>query len=89
MYAISVDSPQKAGEIKGKLKLSFPVLSDANGNVARRWGVLDIKTEIAKPATFVIKRGGTIVFKKVGKDMTDRPHADDLLKLAAKARADG
>jgi len=85
VYALSVDSPEKAGEIKAKLKLSFPVYSDTEGKTARRWGVLNEKTDISKPATFLVKRGGAIVYKKVGEDMTDRPDTGDLVKLAADA----
>ena len=87
LYAISVDSPKRAGELKARLKLSFPVLSDTDGTVARKWGVLNYKTEISKPATFLIERGGKILFKKVGEDMTDRPDPDELLELAGRAQS--
>ncbi len=83
-----MDSPKKSAELKAKLKLEFPVLSDDRGKVARRWGVLDEKTEISKPATFLIKKGGRIVFKLVGKNPSDLPHADKLLELAKSAGKD-
>lgn len=85
LHVVSVDAPAKAAELKQKLSLSYPVLSDPNGKVARRWGVLDESTEIAKPATFMVKKGGQIIYRKVGMNPDDRPHADDLVKRAGKA----
>ena len=85
VYAISVDPPEENKKLRAKLKLSYPLLSDVGGKVARAWHVLDESTTIAKPASIVVKAGGAIHYRYVGKDPNDRPHSTDLRKLGAAA----
>ena len=80
LYAVSVDDAPTARKMVGELGLEYPVLSDAGGGVARAWGVLDETNGIARPATFLIARGGAIAHKEVGHSPSDQPHGYALLE---------
>lgn len=56
-----------------KLLLPFSLLSDEEGDVSRRYGVWDEEGRIARPAIFVIDRGGIVRYAYVGEDFADRP----------------
>lgn len=84
MFAISVDPPENAAELAKKLKLTFPVLTDRAGVVTRKWGVYDGTTDIAKPSTFLVLKGGAIAYKYVGNAPSDRPSAVDIVEVADK-----
>jgi peroxiredoxin len=79
VIAISTDSPQDAGALKDKMGLTFDVYSDTELQTIAKWGVADYGTNIAKPSTFVIQKGGAITFKKIGQSTTDRPTVDEIL----------
>ena len=36
-------------------------------------------TNIAKPSTFVIQKGGAVTFKRIGGHTNDRPSTDEIL----------
>jgi peroxiredoxin len=80
LYAISVDDQAAAKQMAKELALEFPVLSDPGGNIARSWGVLDESTGVAKPATFLIARGGAIAHQEVGHSPSDQPGGYALLE---------
>jgi peroxiredoxin len=80
LYAVSVDAPADAQKTVTELGLQFPVLSDTGGALARSWGVLDEATGVAKPATFLIARGGGIAFQHVGHTPADQPGGYALLQ---------
>ena len=79
VIAVSTDSPQDAGALKDKMGLTFDVYSDAQLQTIAKWGVADFDTNVAKPSTFVIQKGGAITFKKIGQSTTDRPTVDEIL----------
>ncbi|MEO8548823.1 MAG: redoxin domain-containing protein [Kofleriaceae bacterium] len=79
VIAVSTDSPQDAGALKDKMGLTFDIYSDPELQTIAKWGVADYGTNIAKPATFVIQKGGAITFKKIGDGTNDRPSVDDVL----------
>jgi peroxiredoxin len=56
-----------------KLILPFPLLSDVDGEVIRRYGVWDDKGQISRPAIFVIDQAATVSYAYVGEDFADRP----------------
>jgi peroxiredoxin len=59
---------------------SFPILADANHAVADAYGVFNLLGDgVATPSVFVIDPGGRIVWSHVGKDVNDRPTADQVL----------
>ena len=77
--AISVDPRDKSDELTKKLGLSFPLHGDPDRAVARAWGVADPKRDIALPATFVVAKGGRIVFRHIGANPKDRPTMQAIL----------
>lgn len=79
VIAISTDSPEDAGALKDKLGLSFDVYSDAQLTTIQKWGVANYETNIAKPSTFIVQKGGAVTFKKIGTNTNDRPSADEIL----------
>ncbi len=70
-----------------KLILPFPLLSDSDGEVSRRYGVWDEPDSIAVPAIFVIDPRGRLRWSYVGQDFADRPGDDELLAAVAQASA--
>jgi len=62
-----------------KLILSFPLLSDPEGNVMKDYGVwTDAEGGIAKPSIFAVRSDGSIAWTYVGQDYADRPTDDEL-----------
>ena len=60
-----------------KLRLPFPLLSDADAAVSAAWDVFDpiggTHGPIARPAIFVVGRDLSIPYEYVGRDFADRP----------------
>lgn len=79
VIAVSTDTPEDATALKAKMGLTFDVYSDTELKTIAKWGVADYGTNIAKPATFVIQKGGAITFKKIGDSTNDRPSVDEVL----------
>jgi peroxiredoxin len=86
--AISVDGPDANNALAKRLSVKFPLLSDAEGVAAQAYGVWDSETEIALAATFVVAKGGKIVYRMIGKDKTDRPSVDQVLGALPKDEKD-
>jgi peroxiredoxin Q/BCP len=63
---ISADPPERNLAWARELKLPFKLLSDRDGNTARRWGVWDDTWNLAKRVTFVVDRGGRIRHVETG-----------------------
>ena len=60
---------QDAGALKDKMGLTFDVYSDTQLQTIGEVGRSPIyDTNIAKPATFVIQKGGAVTFKKIGQE---------------------
>lgn len=78
VVAVSVDDADDSAALRDKLGLDFELYRDP-GDLGRAYGVFDDDTEIHLAATFVIARGGKVVFKYVGADKTDRPTVQALL----------
>jgi len=65
--------------LKAKLGLTFDLYSDPELETIAKWGVADYGTNIAKPSTFVIQKGGAVTFKRIGGNTNDRPSTDEIL----------
>jgi len=74
---ISVDAPAANAAMVEKLRLPFPLLSDADAAVIAAWDVYDqvgaTHGPIARPAIFVVGRDLSIPYEYVGRDFADRP----------------
>lgn len=61
VLAISVDPLERHQAFQDELVAPFPLLSDADGSVARAWGVYDAEGRRARRAAFVVGSDGRIV----------------------------
>jgi thioredoxin-dependent peroxiredoxin len=69
VIGISMDSPDVQKKFADTLKLTFPIVSDKDGRVARAYGVMGALWP--KRATFVISDSGKIAAVFEGKDAVD------------------
>jgi peroxiredoxin len=74
-----VDAPEKSRPLAEKLKLPFPVLSDAGHKVIDAYGILDPGGEISRAAVFVLDRDAIVRWSYVGEDYKVRPLNETLL----------
>ncbi len=70
---ISVDPPRNNARMVGKLLLPFPLLSDPEGELARRYGLWDAEEGVAVPAVVVVDQSGEVRYLYKGNDPADRP----------------
>lgn len=65
---------------QGAVQAQFPMLSDADRQVADTYGVYNLLGDgYAAPATFVIDQQGTVVWSYVGQEAGDRPTPQEIL----------
>jgi peroxiredoxin len=93
IVAVSGEEVEKGKALLRKLNLPFILLSDTNFVGIDRYGVNDPNpheqlkaigiTRLSKPAAFVIDDTGVVRYKHVGKNASDRPKNEDLLKAIA------
>ena len=76
VYAASLDSVQELGQFAAKQKLLFSLLSDPDGGVATKYGVLDPSGKYAQRVTFVIDDKGIV--RKVIEPADLKAHGEDL-----------
>jgi peroxiredoxin Q/BCP len=83
--AISVDTPEESRDLCKKAGYTFPLLSDANTETIRRYGVLHkagAGHDIARPAEFLVDRGGTIRWRNLTGDLRIRARPEEMLAAA-------
>ena len=72
-----------------KLALPFPLLSDPEGELARRCGVWNEQEGVAEPTIIVLDRSGEVRYAYAGgRDFSDRPAEDEVIS-ALEAADDG
>ncbi len=76
---ISVDPPRNGAGMVGKLQLPFPLLSDPEGELARRCGLWNAEEGVAVPAIVVVDQSGEVRYLYSGSDFADRPGDDEVL----------
>lgn len=86
LITISVDRLEEARDTAKKQKLTFPVLSDANGDAVRAYNILNESASIARVATFIIDGDGLITYRYVGANKKDRPTPKVILEQLAAAK---
>ncbi len=72
LAGISVDPPDHNAAMVEKLMLPFPLLSDPQGGLIKRYGLWDIKESVAVPSIVVIDKPSVIRYVYSGEDFTDR-----------------
>ena len=85
--AISVDSPEQSSELSRKAGYTFPILSDPNAEVIKRYDLLHVggspnHTDISRPAEFLLDSSGTVRWVNFTEDIRVRAKADDMLAAA-------
>jgi thioredoxin-dependent peroxiredoxin len=84
IYGISLDSVQDQAQFVQKHDLNFALLSDPDGSVATKYGVLDPTGQYTKRVTFVIDEKG--VLRKVLDQVDVKTHGEDLAALIDELR---
>ncbi len=85
VVGISVDPPEVNRQQSQKLAYTFPLLSDPKAEVIRRYDVLHAgagpkRTDIARPAEFLIDSNGTIRWVNLTENIAVRARPQQVLK---------
>ena len=75
---ISVDPPRNNAKMVGKLLLPFPLLSDPEGELARRCGLWNAAEGVAVPSIVVVDQSGEVRYLYSGSDFADRPGDEEV-----------
>jgi thioredoxin-dependent peroxiredoxin len=76
-FAASLDEPKVSRAFAEWTRVGLPVLSDADGEVARAYGVFDEELGLASRWTFFIGRDGRIL--SIDREVSPTSHGGDLL----------
>ena len=85
VLAISVDEKEDSARMKRELSLTFPLLSDADEAVTKRYGLLHEKgsdRDIARPANLLLDGNGIIRWAVFTDNIRVRPHPSTVLEQA-------
>ncbi len=82
MYALSLDDVSELAKFAKKQELNFRLLSDPDGSVAAKYGVMAEKRRYAKRVTFVIDEEGRVAL--VDEKVDVRKHGDELVESIAR-----
>lgn len=83
VVAVCTDTVEENAALKKELGItSYELYSDSDGAASQTWKVYNPESHIARPSTFVIARGGKLLFRYIGYDRTDRPSVDAILHAA-------
>ena len=78
--AVSTDTVDDALRMTLLTGARFPILADPDGATARSYGVFNLLGDgVATPATFVVKKDGSVGWRQVGGDIGDRAMVSDIL----------
>jgi peroxiredoxin len=85
--AVSVDSTEESAKLKQELGLPFPLLSDADEQVIKRYGLLHEKgrlgtADIARPADLLLDAHGVIRWAMFTENWRVRARPEALLAAA-------
>jgi peroxiredoxin len=89
--AISVDAPEVSRDLANKAGYSFPILSDPDAAVIRRYHILHPEGgpdghDIARPAEFLVDSSKIVRWTNFAEDIRVRARADQMLAAATKLR---
>jgi peroxiredoxin len=84
VIAISVDTPQESQHLRQSAGYTFPILSDAQDNVIRRWDLVHAHggengADISRPAEFLIDSTGTVRWANLTEDLRVRARPQQVL----------
>jgi peroxiredoxin len=89
--AISVDTPELSRNLANKAGYTFPILSDPDTAVIRRYHILHTAggpdgQDIARPAEFLVDSSKIVQWTNFTEDIRVRARADEMLAAARKLR---
>jgi peroxiredoxin len=83
---VSVDSREDSLKLKSQLHLGFPLLSDSDETVIKRYGLVHAKghadSDISRPADLLLDSQGVIRWATFTDDFRVRAHPQALLEAA-------
>jgi peroxiredoxin len=87
--AISVDPPDVSRNLANKAGYTFPILSDPDAAVIRRYHILHAagapdEHDIARPAEFLVDSSKTVRWANFTEDIRLRARADQMLAAASR-----
>ncbi len=82
--AISVDSPEESENLRRSQGYTFPILSDAQEDVIRRWDLVHVHgrrdgADISRPAEFLIDPSGKVRWVNLTEDFVVRARPEEAL----------
>ena len=85
--AISVDAPEDSRKLAQSQGYTFPILSDRNADVIRRYDLVHAKAgitgeDIARPAEFLIDSSGTVRWINLTENYWVRARPEQVLEAA-------
>ncbi len=85
VIAISVDTPAESEKLRESQGYAFPILSDANDEVIRRWDLVHPHggvdgADVARPAEFLIDASGKIRWMNLTEDFRVRTRPQQVLQ---------
>ena len=81
LLAVSMDDVSHARQMVDLHGLSYPVLVDPSGGVARSYGAFNLLGDgLAAPAIFIIDKRGLLRWQHVSQGATDRPTPERILR---------
>jgi peroxiredoxin len=89
--AISVDAPEVSRNLANKAGYTFPILSDPDAAVIRRYHILHPEGgpdghDIARPAEFLVDSSKVVRWTNFTEDIRVRARANQMLAAATKLR---
>ena len=84
IYGISLDDVASQAAFAKAQKLAFPLLSDPDGSVAKKYGAMMGARPMARRMTFVIDEKG--ILRHIDEKVDVNSHGPDLVALIRKLR---
>jgi len=80
IFGISMDSISETTILARTLGLTYKLLSDPNGKVAKEYGVFNLLGDgVAAPSVFIVGPSRVIEWSYVGRNIGDRPSSEDII----------
>jgi glutaredoxin-dependent peroxiredoxin len=84
VIGISVDTPEDSEKLRESQGYTFPILSDAEGDVIKRWDLVHVRggregEDIARPAEFLIDSTGKVRWVNLTGDFIVRARPQEAL----------
>lgn len=81
IVAIAVQDQAGARTAQQETGVTYPILADANHQVAEAYGVYNLLGDgVATPSVFIIDESGQMVWSYIGQNVSDRPNNQTILE---------